>query len=175
MKRDIAIPTPELRFPETGWRERLEVYVKAAERIGLEVEAHLEPGASERALAAAPSVRGALREFLVGANGGRIGHVHFLPANAVSGYFANDYVGSYEFKPGEAHEVVLACRDGDEEHRFTTLGCFLASALVRAWAEASHRKAEVDAGDDLDDTPWLEAARALELRIDPKMLRTRED
>jgi hypothetical protein len=172
----IEIPLPELRFPEDGWRDRFDRYTATAERTGLELEARLEPGASATALAAAPGVQGALRAFLAGANGGRIGHLHLLPASAIAtSDFASDYVGTYQLRPGEPHEVVLASREPGEEDRFTSLGTFLESALVRAYAAALHRKAEVDAGDDLDDAPWIAAARALELRIDPKIQSTRED
>jgi hypothetical protein len=178
MKHDVAIPAPALRFPEAGWLERLVSYVRAAGEKGLELEAHLEPGASAETLAAAPAVQGALRDLLAAANGGRIGHLHILAASAIGPAplrFANDLAGSWRFAPGEPHEVVLECRDGPDEHRFTNLGTFLDASFVRAYADASHRKAEVDAGDDLDDRPWVDAARALELRIDPKMIRTRED
>ncbi len=173
---DIAIPLPDLRFPESGWRERFDRYVRAAESRGLELEAHLEPAVTEAALAVASQVQGALRSFYAGANGGRIGHLHLLPLAAVAGpSFANDYVGSYRFLPGEPHEVALAPREGNEEHRFTSLGTFLQAMLVRAYAGALHRKAELDNGDDLDDDPWVVASREIELRIDPKLLRTRED
>ncbi len=173
---------PSLLFPEEGWLDRLVAFVRDANANGLELEAHLEPGASADALAAAPAIQGALRELYARANGGRIGHIHFLPASAVApgrdGHlrFANDLAGSWSFAASGPHQVVLESRDGPEEqHAFTTLGAFLESALVRAWADASHRKAEVEAGDDLDDRPWVDAARALELRIDPQMIRTRED
>jgi hypothetical protein len=92
--------------------------------------------------------------------------------------FAADISGNtYAARPGSPAHVVV-CVTGDRsaaEHRFTTVGCFLESALVRAYAAALHRKAEAEAGDDLDDTPWLDAARRLETEIDPTMLRTRED
>jgi NifU-like protein involved in Fe-S cluster formation len=173
---DIAIPLPDLRFPQAGWRDRFHRYVRDAESRGLELEAHLEPPVTDAALAAAPLVQGALRALYAGANGGRIGHVHLLPIAAVAGpSFGNDYVGSYRFLPDEPHEVILAPREGSEEHRFTNLGTFLDAMLVRAYAGALHRKAEVDQGDDLDEEPWVLASRELELRIDPKLLRTRED
>ena len=156
-------------------RARFEEYVSRAS--GLDLEAHLETPANASALAAAPHVKGALRALYEAANGGRIGHLHLAPLGAVPATlaFASDLAGTYRLVAGEVHEVALDAAEAGEEHRFTTLGAFLESALVRAFAEALHRKAEVDAGDDLDEEPWLAAARALELRIDPKMLRTRED
>jgi hypothetical protein len=160
MKPEIAIPLPGLRFPEPGWRERFAAYTASAERMGLALEARLDPGESA---------------LLPGANGGRIGHVHLMRQDEIEGdRFARDYVGTYAFRRGEPHEVVLAA-EGGEEHRFTTLNAFLESMLVRAWADALHRKAEAERGDDLDESPWVSAARETELRIDPGMLRTRED
>jgi hypothetical protein len=176
MKPAIDLPLPELAFPDAGWRERFSRYVARAAALGLELVARLEPGAPEAALGALPA---RLRSLYQGANGGRIGHVHLFPlaqvAKSPAGFaFASDYAGAYAFAEGP-HEVVLRGEEPGEEHRFSTLGTFLDAALVRAWAAALHRKAELEAGDDIDDSAWVLAARETELRIDAKMLRTRED
>lgn len=102
-----------------------------------------------------------------------------VPSSALFA-FAQDLEGSTwavrEAPPGAAHAVVYLSEFGlPVEHRFATVGTFLESALARAHAAALHRQAESREGDDLDDGPWLEAARRAEAEIDPRMLRTRDD
>lgn len=74
------------------------------------------------------------------------------------------------------HSIVYFCHDPPGwEHRFTGIGPFLEALLVRAEAAAGWRRAEGAAGKPIDDAPWNRAARALELEIDPGLVRTRED
>jgi hypothetical protein len=105
-----------------------------------------------------------------------------LPGIEVETLFAiaRDLAGSVyaarEPRDAKEHAVVYLCDDrAGAEHRFTKVSAFLESALARAHAAALHRKAEADAGSDLDDAPWTGAARALEAAIDSNMMRTRDD
>lgn len=204
-RNEITLPEPGLRFPEPGWRERLLAYAERARAAGLELEARLEPGAPDEALTRLENASGPLpadlRALLREVGGGRIGHLTLIPEGEIAaatrriraregtpdeGYadvaggelvaFALDLAGNPYARASGKHAVVYLSRDpAGVEHRFTSLGTFLEAAAIRAWAAALHRRAEADRGDDLDDQPWIEAARRAELRIDPAILRTRED
>jgi hypothetical protein len=93
--------------------------------------------------------------------------------------FADDACGNfyaYVLTPGAAHRVIYVCHDPcGAEHRFSTLATFLDAWMARAYASAAHEKIEREAGVPVDPKPWMDAARALEMEMDPAIVRTIDD
>ncbi len=195
----IDIPPPRLGFPQHDWLEKYLQYCACAARRGLELGWSEAPTDRDFAL---PEP---LQQLYSRTDGLGLGFVDVIPALEVQSHtdwirgedwaaipaddlqqyrhiflpFARDGCDNYYvYVPasGISHCVVYLCHDPPGwEHRFTSMETFLDAMLARAYAAALHRKAELEAERYLDDTPWLQAARALEMQIDPRLLRTRED
>lgn len=72
--------------------------------------------------------------------------------------------------------VVYVCHDPPQaEHRFTSLSTFLDACSARAYAHAMWNEMENEHGYAPEFLGWQAAARELELRIDPNLLRTIDD
>jgi hypothetical protein len=72
--------------------------------------------------------------------------------------------------------VVYVSHDPPQaEHRFTSLSTFLDACSARAYALAMWNKVETEHGYAPEFLGWFAAARELEVRIDPHLLRTIDD
>lgn len=200
MSGRLQIPRPDLEFPRAGWLDRYKHYCEEAATLGVEVGWSQAPTA-----VGIPDLEGELKALYAETDGLGLGFVDILSleemevatdwirgqdwaavvARDLQRYratflpLARDGADNYYVylpDPEAPHRVIYLCHDPPGwEHRFSTLATFLDAQLARAYAQGLHRIAELEAGDYLDDAPWLAAARTLERQIDPMLLRTRDD